>query len=196
MRHQPIIAPAPTTHRPFVARIQPGKRKLKQHNYSLHLSWTGNSGEGTKNYKSYRREYTIQSPGKPVIAGSSDPAFLGDPTRYNPEELLVASLSSCHMLWYLHLCSVNGIIVLSYTDDATGTMEENPDGSGQFTSVSLNPQVTVASSESESLQKADALHAEAHHLCFIARSVNFPVTLVPLIDATPLPPQASKSESK
>jgi organic hydroperoxide reductase OsmC/OhrA len=170
---------------------------MKTHHYATHLSWTGNTGEGTATYKSYRRDFTVASNAKPPIAGSSDPAFRGDPGRYNPEELLVASLSSCHMLWYLHLCSVNGIVVLSYSDDATGTMEENPDGSGQFTGVRLNPYVTVASSESESLQKAEALHEEAHHLCFIARSVNFPVTVVPLIiAATPSPPQASKSEGK
>jgi organic hydroperoxide reductase OsmC/OhrA len=169
---------------------------MKSHHYRTRLDWTGNTGEGTATYKSYRRDFTVASAAKAPIDGSSDPAFRGDPARYNPEELLLASLSSCHMLWYLHLCSVNGIVVLSYTDDATGAMEENPDGSGQFTSVCLNPHVTVAFSGSESLQKAEALHAEAPHLCFIARSVNFPVTLVPLIDATPLPPQASKSESK
>ena len=112
---------------------------MKTHQYTTHLDWTGNTGEGTATYKSYRRDFTVASAAKPPISGSSDPAFRGDPSRYNPEELLVASLSCCHMLWYLHLCSVNGIIVLSYTDDATGTMEENPDGSGQFTSVSLNP---------------------------------------------------------
>jgi organic hydroperoxide reductase OsmC/OhrA len=155
---------------------------MRQHNYALQLSWTGNSGEGTKNYKSYRREYTIQSHGKPAIAGSSDPAFLGDRTRYNPEELLVASLSSCHMLWYLHLCSANSIVVLSYSDEASGIMEESPDGSGKFVSVTLRPSVKIAAaadSAKADTAKAASLHHDAHRLCFIANSVNFPVEISP-----------------
>jgi organic hydroperoxide reductase OsmC/OhrA len=154
---------------------------MKAHQYSTCLNWTGNTGEGTATYKSYRRDFTVASAAKPPIAGSSDPAFRGDPLRYNPEELLVASLSSCHMLWYLHLCSVNGIVVISYADGATGIMEENADGFGQFISVQLNPHITIFNPDA--LQKASALHEEAHHLCFIARSVNFPVAVVPLVTA-------------
>jgi organic hydroperoxide reductase OsmC/OhrA len=146
---------------------------MKQHTYQIDVNWTGNDGEGTKTYKNYRRDYTIKSPGKPPISGSSDPAFRGDASRYNPEDLLVASLSSCHMLWYLHLCSVNHITVLDYQDRAAGVMQEHNDGSGEFVSVQLKPRIRIVAGNDR--EKALALHAEAHHLCFIARSVNFPV---------------------
>jgi organic hydroperoxide reductase OsmC/OhrA len=144
---------------------------VKSHQYKTDVRWSAD-GEGTKSYRSYSRNFTITAHGKADIAGSSDPAFRGDAMRYNPEELLVASLSSCHMLWYLHLCSVNGITVLEYGDAATGTMEEN-DGSGQFVRVTLRPAVKV--SLGDDLTRALALHEEAHRLCFIARSVHFPV---------------------
>src|SRR5947209_6053343 len=104
---------------------------MKQHTYEVNVDWTGNNGEGTRSYKGYRRDHIIASEGKPQIQGSSDPGFRGDRTRYNPEELLVASLSACHMLWYLHLCSVNQVIVLDYRDAASGVMEESEDGSGE-----------------------------------------------------------------
>ena len=159
------------------------KRALKYHAYLLKACWTGNHGEGTKNYKSYGRDYFIESTGKPRIEGSSDPAFRGDPNRYNPEELLVASLSSCHMLWYLHLCSVNGVVILDYEDVASGVMEESNDGSGRFVRVELNPAVTIASGGD--LMKALALHEEAHRNCFIAKSVNFPVNIIPRIVQNP-----------
>jgi organic hydroperoxide reductase OsmC/OhrA len=148
---------------------------LKEHLYEACVNWTGNDGEGTKTYKSYRRDHVIEVKGKPQISGSSDPSFRGDPARYNPEDLLVASLSACHMLWYLHLCSANHVTVLDYQDAALGTMRENTDGSGEFVRVVLKPVVTI-SAESDRA-KALALHSEAHHLCFIARSVNFPVEL-------------------
>jgi organic hydroperoxide reductase OsmC/OhrA len=154
---------------------------MKQHNYELQVQWTGNTGEGTKTYRSYTRDYTITSVGKPQILGSSDPSFRGDPSRYNPEDLLVASLSACHMLSYLHLCAVNHITVLDYRDAALGLMEENSDGSAQFTRVTLRPTVQIAPGDDQA--KAKALHAEAHHLCFIARSVNFPVEVDPTITA-------------
>jgi organic hydroperoxide reductase OsmC/OhrA len=128
--------------------------------------------EGTKSYRSYSRDHSIGGDGKPEILASSDPAFRGDASRYNPEELLVASLASCHMLWYLHLCSVNGISVLEYRDEAFGTMQESDDGSAQFTHVNLRPAVTIARGD---LTRSLELHHEAHRLCFIARSVNFPV---------------------
>jgi|SRR5450755_386469 organic hydroperoxide reductase OsmC/OhrA len=146
---------------------------MKQHSYEVRVEWTGNDGEGTKNYTGYRRDHIIACLGKPQIEGSSDPSFRGDPTRYNPEELLVASLSSCHMLWYLHLCSANHVTVLDYRDAASGTMRENEDGSGEFISVVLRP--TVKISKKSDRARTLALHSEAHHLCFIARSVKFPV---------------------
>jgi organic hydroperoxide reductase OsmC/OhrA len=146
---------------------------VKTHTYATYVRWTAEGGEGTKNYRSYSRNYTIGSAGKPEIAASSDPAFRGDASRYNPEELLVASLSSCHMLWYLHLCSVNGIRVVDYRDGASGAMEEDGSGLAQFVSVDLRPVVTIAGEAERA--KALELHHEAHRLCFIARSVNFPV---------------------
>ncbi len=145
---------------------------MKQHAYNLRIDWTGNDGDGTTTYKSYRRDHTIQSGDKPQIAASSDPSFRGDASRYNPEELLVAALSSCHMLSYLHLCAVNGINVVEYTDTATGIMRQNDDGSGEFVSVTLHPIVKIVAGDREN---ALGLHHKAHELCFIARSVNFPV---------------------
>lgn len=152
---------------------------MKQHNYKLQVEWTGNTGEGTKTYRSYSRNYTITANAKPEILGSSDPSFRGDPSRYNPEDLLVASLSACHMLSYLHLCAVNHITVLNYRDSALGLMEENTDGSAQFTRATLQPAVTISPGDDQ--DKAQALHVEAHHLCFIARSVNFSVEVNPTI---------------
>jgi organic hydroperoxide reductase OsmC/OhrA len=152
---------------------------MKQHNYEVRIDWTGNDGVGTKTYKGYRRDHTITSPGKPQIEGSSDPNFRGDRSRYNPEELLVASLSACHMLWYLHLCSANQVTVLDYHDAALGVMRENEDGSGEFLRVTLKPAVKISAGNDRA--KALALHSEAHHLCFIARSVNFPVEVTPEI---------------
>jgi organic hydroperoxide reductase OsmC/OhrA len=156
---------------------------VKQHTYEVRVDWTGNDGEGTKAYKGYRRDHTIVCEGKPQIQGSSDPAFRGDRSRYNPEELLVASLSSCHMLWYLHLCSANQVTVLDYHDAAFGVMEEHDDGAGEFVRVVLKPAVKISANSDRA--KALALHNEAHHLCFIARSVRFPVDIAPeVMDAT------------
>jgi len=146
---------------------------MKQHHYEVRTSWTGNRGSGTSSYRAYGRDHEILAAGKPVLPGSSDPAFRGDPSRYNPEELLVASLSACHMLSYLHLCAVNGVVVIGYEDSASGVMEERADGSGALTEVMLRPRVTI-SAESDAA-KSLALHDEAHRLCFIANSVNFPV---------------------
>jgi organic hydroperoxide reductase OsmC/OhrA len=146
---------------------------VKLHRYETEVEWTGNDGAGTEGYKSYRRDHTVRSKGRPHIPGSSDPGFRGDPGRYNPEQLLVASLSACHMLWYLHLCAINGIAVHGYTDAAIGEMRENTDGSGEFVRVVLKPQVKIA--KGADAAKAHALHEEANRLCFIARSVNFPV---------------------
>jgi organic hydroperoxide reductase OsmC/OhrA len=159
---------------------------MKHHTYNVRVDWTGNDGEGTKTYKGYRRDHTIASEGKPPIQGSSDPAFRGDRARYNPEKLLVASLSSCHMLWYLHLCSANGVTVLEYSDAASGDLQEGNDGSGEFVRVLLRPAVKVAAGDDRT--KALALHSEAHRLCFIARSVNFPVDVAPeIVEAVAFP---------
>lgn len=153
---------------------------MKQHTYEVRVEWTGNSGEGTKTYKSYQRDHRITCDGKPDILGSSDPTFRGDRSRYNPEELLVASLSSCHMLWYLHLCSVNHITVLDYRDSASGVMAEHEDGSGEFVQVTLMPVVRVQAGDDRA--RSLALHDEAHRYCFISRSVKFPVNIVARIE--------------
>src|SRR5262245_58368368 len=107
--------------------------KNKEHHYRIAVEWTGNKGSGTSGYTHYERSHVISAEGKPSISASSDPTFRGDPASYNPEEMLVAALSSCHMLWYLHLASVSGIIVSTYVDHATGTMTETADGGGRFT---------------------------------------------------------------
>lgn len=143
------------------------------HYYDTTTTWTGNLGKGTSEYKGYDRAHTIGFVGKPDILGSSDAAFRGDQTKHTPEELFVSTLSACHMLWFLHLCSVNGVVVTDYIDHAKGVMDEDPKGTGRFTEVTLNPRVTVM--ENGMIEKANALHHEAHKMCFIANSVNFPV---------------------
>ena len=150
----------------------------RTHRYTLALDWTGNRGSGTSSYRAYDRSHQLTAPGKPVISGSSDPAFRGDAAAWNPEELLLASLSACHQLWFLHLASEAGLIVTAYHDDPTGEMAESADGGGQFTRVTLRPRVTVDGGvDSATLA---ALHHRAHDLCFIARSVNFPVLCEPV----------------
>ena len=143
------------------------------HRYTAKIEWTGNQGSGTPDYRAYSRNHEISIAGKPVIEASSDSAFRGDPSRHTPEDLLVSSLSGCHMLWYLHLCAVNGIVVLRYCDEAEAEMVENEDGSGQFSRVILHPRVVVANPSM--FEKAQSLHEQAHRMCFIARSVNFTV---------------------
>ena len=150
-----------------------------EHPYALTIEWTGNLGTGTSGYRDYTRNHTVSIENKPEILASSDPHFRGDKTRHNPEEMLVAALSSCHMLSYLHLCAVNKVVVIEYKDNATGIMKENPDGSGQFTEATLNPIVKVKDSSMNA--KALELHDQAEKLCFIARSVNFPVHHKPTI---------------
>jgi organic hydroperoxide reductase OsmC/OhrA len=156
---------------------------MKKHEYTTHLRWTGNLGSGTSGYRAYSRDHELMGHEKAAaIPGSSDAHFRGDPARYNPEDLLVASLSACHMLSYLHLCAVNNVIVICYEDDATGTMQENQDGSGQFTEVVLRPRVTLATASGRT--RALELHEEAGKLCFIARSVNFPVRHEPTVSSS------------
>ncbi len=146
---------------------------MHTHNYKTNLTWTGNKGSGTNNYRAYERSHEIKIENKPMLNGSSDAAFRGDKTKYNPEELLVASLSACHMLAYLHVCAGEGVIVTGYSDAATGTMQETEDGGGHFTEVMLHPVVFVK--DETMIDKANELHHKAHERCFIARSCNFPV---------------------
>ena len=150
------------------------------HHYSVTVEWTGNRGLGTPDYAGYGREHLIHAAGKAPIAGSSDPEFRGDAARWNPEELLVGSLSACHKLWYLHLCSAAGISVVAYRDEAVGTMTEDADGSGRFASVVLRPVVRIRTGDDTSM--AEQLHAAAHRYCFIANSVAFPVTCEPRVE--------------
>ncbi len=152
---------------------------MKAHYYQLQMEWTGNTGKGTAAYGAYKRDHVIRTEGKPDIAGSSDPAFRGDPARYNPEELLLASVASCHMLWYLHLCAEAGVIVTSYEDRPEGEMKETADGGGRFTSIVLRPRIRVR--EEGMIATALALHEKANKFCFIANSLNFPVTHEPEI---------------
>lgn len=153
----------------------------RQHHYSLNLKWTGNTGEGTLNYRSYQRAYTISMTNKPDLQGSADTSFRGDPTKYNPEELLVMALSSCHLLSYLHLCADAGIVVTGYTDQATGIMAEDAEKGGYFTEVTLNPVVTIKDISQK--DKAMELHERANKLCFIANSCNFPVKHRGIVDS-------------
>ena len=152
----------------------------REHRYAVRVDWTGNLGTGTSGYKAYSRDHTIGAGAKPAIPGSSDPAFRGDPARWNPEDMLVGALSACHQLWYLHLCATAGVVVTAYADEAEGVMEEGPDGGGQFSSVVLRPRVTLAPGSDAA--KAMALHHEAAEKCFIARSVNFPVRHEPVVE--------------
>ena len=145
----------------------------REHTYSLTVRWTGNLGRGTTGYRDYSRDHAIEAEGKPALPGSSDPVFRGDAARYSPEDLLVASLAACHMLWYLHLCADAGITVTGYVDHASGTMEIAADGGGAFREVVVRPHVKVLAGAD--LELAARLHDEAHRKCFIARSVRFPV---------------------
>jgi organic hydroperoxide reductase OsmC/OhrA len=150
------------------------------HQYQVQIDWTGNTGQGTANYRAYRRDYEIFGPNKQTpILGSSDPVFRGDPSRYNPEELLVAALSACHMLWVLHLCADAGITITAYSDEPFGLMTENPDGSGRITEVTLRPLMKITNASR--IEVAKALHHRAHALCAIAHSVNFPVLCAPSV---------------
>ncbi|MCT2588693.1 OsmC family protein [Streptomyces sp. N2-109] len=162
----------------------------RSHTYELTVRWTGNRGTGTDSYRSFGRIHEVLAEGKPTIPASSDPHFRGDPDRWNPEELLVASLSECHMLWYLHLCATGGVVVTGYTDQPVGTveMDEGGRGGGQFTEVVLRPEITVT--DASMIDRAVALHAEVPARCFIARSVNFPVQHRPNVTAAPPAGQA------
>jgi organic hydroperoxide reductase OsmC/OhrA len=160
----------------FSPPVRAAPRNGRANSYRISLTWTGNQGSGTSSYKHYSRDHELQASGKPPIHCSSDPIFRGDPTRYNPEELLVSSLSACHMLWYLHLCADAGIVVTDYRDDAVGELVEMAGDGGRFREVVLAPHVRIAAGGD--LVLAESLHRRAHDLCFVANSVNFPVRCV------------------
>ena len=146
---------------------------MAEHDYTARVTWTGNRGEGTRHYKGYARTWNVETPGKPVIHCSNDPLLGGDPALHNPEDMLIAALSACHMLWFLHLASDAGIVVTGYEDDPLAVGETDPQGASRFLCATLRPRITVA--PGSDLKQADALHARVHDYCFIARSVNFPV---------------------
>lgn len=146
---------------------------MAQHEYTAAIRWTGDRGEGTKRYLGYDRTWDIETPGKAVVHCSNDPLLGGDPTKANPEDLLISALSACHMLWYLHLAHRAGIAVRGYEDRPVGLGETSPNGAGRFLEATLRPKITVE--RGADLVRADAIHGEIHEFCFIARSVNFPV---------------------
>ena len=151
----------------------------KLHRYTIDVRWTGNRGSGTSTYRDYDRNHEIAADGKTTIAGSSDPSFRGDATRWNPEELFLASISACHKLWYLHLCAEAGVIVTDYIDRAEAWMNEDASGTGRFTRVLLHPETTIASADQTEL--ATNLHDKAHEMCFIANTVACPIGHAPTI---------------
>jgi organic hydroperoxide reductase OsmC/OhrA len=151
----------------------------RTHSYDLTVTWTGNTGTGTSSYGAFERSVEISAAGRPDIPGSADPSFRGAADRWNPEQLLVASLSQCHLLWYLVLCAKEGIVVTDYADHASGTLVETPDGAGHFETVTLRPAVTIGSSDH--IERATELHVRAHDLCFVANSVNFEVRTEPTV---------------
>jgi organic hydroperoxide reductase OsmC/OhrA len=145
----------------------------KQHSYTSSIVWTGNRGQGTAEYRGYERTWEVRTPGKPVIQCSNDPLLRGDPSKPNPEDLLLSSLSACHMLWYLHFASEAGIVVLAYEDQPLGVGETSPNGAGRFLRATLRPSISVR--RGADLARAEAIHGQIHEYCFISRSLNFPV---------------------
>jgi organic hydroperoxide reductase OsmC/OhrA len=155
----------------------------KAHQYKLTSTWTGNTGQGTKTYRGYERSLTVSAANKVDILCTSDTAFNSDKTKHNPEELLLAAISSCHLLWYLHLCADAGVNVTSYVDNAVGVMNETPDGGGHFTEVTLYPTIVVT--DQAMVDKAVELHKDANRLCYIANSCNFPIHHKPSVTVVP-----------
>lgn len=150
-----------------------------EHRYAVTVTWTGDTGEGTATYRGYRRTHTVSADGPAELLGSADRTFHGDRDRWNPEQLLLAALSQCHLLSYLHVCVGEGVVVTGYVDSASGTMTTQPDGSGRFTEVVLRPEVTVA--DTAMVEAATRAHRRAQELCFIANSVRFPVRHEPVV---------------
>lgn len=148
------------------------------HDFTARVIWSGNKGTGTSAYDAYERTWDLAVEGKSVVHCSNDPMLGGDPSKYNPEDMLIGALSSCHMLWYLHLCSNAGIVVTSYEDNAVGVGESEPSGKGKFIEAVLRPKITISEGDAD---KARNIHDEIHKYCFIARSVNFPVRYEPQI---------------
>jgi organic hydroperoxide reductase OsmC/OhrA len=146
---------------------------MTTHGYELEVTWTGNNGTGTSSYREYSRNHEVAASGPAPLLGSSDPAFRGDVTRWNPEQLYLASIAQCHMLWYLHLATRAGVVVTAYKDRPTGVMVEETSGAGQFESVTLRPTVTITSGSDPAA--AAGLHDQVGHYCFIARSINTPI---------------------
>ena len=151
---------------------------MKQHSYSSAIRWTGNTGEGTAHYRAYTRDWEVAVPGKPVIPCSNDPLLGGNKGLMNPEDMLLSALSGCHMLWYLHLASDAGVVVTAYEDAPEGTGELEPGGAARFVKAVLRPRITVK--PGADMARAEAIHHEIHKVCFIARSVNFPVEIEPV----------------
>ncbi len=149
------------------------------HEYRATIRWTGNTGTGTQSYKSYERHWELASEGKQAIQCSNDPLLGGDENKYNPEDMLISALSSCHMLWYLHLCAIAGVVVTSYEDTPVAIGKVEPSGAGRFIAITLRPKIQI--SGTSDAQKAVDIHKQVHEYCFIARSVNFPVKIEPRI---------------
>lgn len=158
---------------------------MAEHSYSARIAWTGNRGQGTASYRGYDRTWNVETPGKPVIACSNDPLLGGDPTLHNPEDMLIAALSACHMLWFLHLASDAGIVVEGYQDDPLAVGESQPSGAGRFLRATLRPRIALAPGSDPAA--ADRLHARIHEMCYIARSVSFPVGCAASYDVRPGP---------
>lgn len=148
---------------------------MSEHRYASHIEWTGNTGQGTAHYRAYARDWQVTVPGKPPIPCSNDPLLGGNPGLMNPEDLLLSALSGCHMLWYLHLAAEAGIVVTAYEDTPEGIGEVGRGGAGRFVRATLRPRITVL--PGADLARAEAIHHRIHEVCFIARSVNFPVAI-------------------
>ncbi|MES4908140.1 MULTISPECIES: OsmC family protein [unclassified Streptomyces] len=180
LRFEPTWRPASIPAALVSSEVSPAGPVTTSHTYDVTVEWTGNLGSGTTSYRSYSRDHEVLAHGKAGIAASSDPAFRGDRARWNPEELLVASVAQCHMLWYLHLCAVGGVTVTDYVDHAHGVMVmDESGGGGQIAEVVLHPEATVA--DTSMVEKARELHRDVPAVCFIARSVRFPITHIPVI---------------
>lgn len=154
----------------------------KEHRYNLTAIWRGNKGTGTSGLRDYDRSHTVSILNKPQLHLTTDNPAVGDKTKLNPEDLLVTAVSSCHMLSYLYVCALEGVIVTDYVDNATGLMLEHASGGGQFKEVVLNPVIKVA--KTTMIKKAIELHHKAHEICYIANSVNFEVKCNPVCTAT------------